>query len=114
MWFSWVLIGVTPWQCEENPRTSLFARSARSGHRLRLLRLQELRVALAERGELVRGLRQAKIFNDQLAEVCGNSVPAERFTSPVSLRYIYIVRFRRYAGYSPMLAHIRRGQSRGI
>lgn len=30
---------------------------------------QQLKVALAERGDLVRGLRQAKTFNDQLAKV---------------------------------------------
>lgn len=30
---------------------------------------QELRIAVAERGELMRGLRQAKVFNDELAKV---------------------------------------------
>lgn len=35
-----------------------------------LFRRQELRIAVVERGELLRGLRQAKVFNDELAKVC--------------------------------------------
>lgn len=30
---------------------------------------QKLRIAAAERGELLRGLQQAKVFNDELAKV---------------------------------------------